>query len=155
MHAPIRNSLVTRAILVFSICFSGAAIFFLAGCGRSTSDSNASSSPSPGADATVAGAMLRAEPNPVPAGDKAGATTITWQTADDTIGDVYVADSGGERLFASGAKGSQEAPWIRPGSTTFRLCRHADHALLAQLTVTMPDARSASAPATPLVTGSP
>ena len=63
---------------------------------------------------------------------------ITWDTGSNAVGDVYVGTAGNEKLFASGPKGSQDAPWIAPGSTEFRLYNHADHKLLAQLTVTMP-----------------
>jgi hypothetical protein len=145
MRAPIRNSLVTRAILVFSICFSGAAIF-LAGCGRSTSDSSATSSPTPGAGATAASAMLRAEPNPVPPGDGTGTTTISWQTGDGTPGEVYVVTTPEEKLFARGSAGSSVAPWIGNGSTQFRLYNQDHSKVLAQLTVTRPSESTSTTP---------
>jgi hypothetical protein len=106
-----------------------------------------SSSPKP---ADVPGAILAASPNPVPAVPSPGKTTITWNCGSDDAADVYVISPAGEKLFAAGAKGSQEAPWISPGSTTFQLRRHSDNATLAELKVTMP-----GAPASPSVTSSP
>lgn len=89
--------------------------------------------------------LLRADPNPVPGGTVTGKTTITWHAGRGAVGDVYAGTAGSERLFASGPRGSQDARWIKPGSTEFRLYRHSDHKLLAQLTVTM---LSATAPPT-------
>jgi hypothetical protein len=89
------------------------------------------------AEINAAGVLLRADPNPVPGGTATGTTTIIWYAGRGTVGDVYAGAAGSERLFASGARGSQDARWIKPGSTEFRLYRHGDHKLLAQLTVTM------------------
>lgn len=109
-------------------------------------------------DATSAGVVLRADPNPVPGGTVMGKTTITWDAGrDDAAGDVYAGAAGSEKLFASGPKGSQDARWIKPGSTEFRLYSHFDHTLLAQLTVTMlsADASTSSPTATPVPSPSP
>jgi hypothetical protein len=110
---------------------------FVIGCDRPASDSTPSSSATPRTEATAAGVVLRANPNPVPGGTVVGKTTVTWDTGSNAAGDVYVGTAGNEKLFASGLKGSQDAPWIKPGSTEFRLYNHADHKLIAQLTVTM------------------
>lgn len=109
-------------------------------CDRPTaSDATTASSPTSAKVTAAAGVILRADPNPVLSGNPDGKTTITWDTgSSNAAGDVYVVAGGKETLFASGAKGSQEAPWIKPGSTEFRLYNQADHKLLAQLTVTMP-----------------
>lgn len=125
---------------------------FVIGCDRpAASDATtASLSPTPRIESRSTGSSLRADPNPVPVGTPNGKTTITWDTGSDAVGDVYVADAGNERLFASGAKGSQDAPWIPPGSTEFRLYGQSDHKLLAQLTVTMRSSDSISSPSSTL-----
>ena len=80
------------------------------------------------------GAYLEATPNPVPAaGDGPGTTTITWGTGDDSWGQVYVSmDGGQEKLFAEGAKGVEEAPWIFAGATYYKFDLYAgtDHTML-------------------------
>lgn len=78
---------------------------------------------------------LTASPNPVPAGEGRGLTTISWNSVD---GKVYVSTNGREeRLFGGSPRGSQQANWIEPGVTyEFRLY-NADHKLLlAKVTVT-------------------
>ena len=65
-------------------------------------------------EATAAGVVLRADPNPVPGGTVTGKTTITWDAGRDAVGDVYAGAAGSEKLFASGPKGSQDARWIKP-----------------------------------------
>jgi hypothetical protein len=78
---------------------------------------------------------LSASPNPVPAGEGPGQTTVSWKSVD---GKVYVSTNGRkERLFADSPLGSQQASWIEAGSThEFRLY-NADHKeLLAKVTVT-------------------
>jgi hypothetical protein len=104
-------------------------------------------------EATAAGVVLRADPNPVPGGTVTGKTTITWDAGRDAVGDVYTGTAGSEKLFASGPKGAQDARWIKPGLTEFRLYSHFDHTLLAQLTVTMlsPAASPAGSPGAPPV----
>ena len=77
---------------------------------------------------------LTASPNPVPAGDELGQTTISWKSVD---GKVYVSTNGREEvLFADIPRGSQQANWIKSGTThEFRLY-NADHTqLLAKVTV--------------------
>jgi len=112
---------------------------FLNSCDRPAApDSTAPSASTSPNDAAVAGVVLRADPNPVPVGNPNGSTTITWDTGSDAVGEVYVVRAGNEKLFASAPKGSQNAPWIQPGSNEFKLYSQADHKLLAQLTVTMP-----------------
>jgi hypothetical protein len=109
---------------------------------RAQSPRPASASP---VAASPSAASLTANPNPVAGGTATGKTTITWQTGAVAAGDVYVVMAGKETLFASGPKGSQDAPWIKPGTTEFRLYNHADHKLLAQLTVTMISSKSSAA----------
>ncbi|HKP03520.1 MAG TPA: hypothetical protein VJU77_09200 [Chthoniobacterales bacterium] len=117
----------------------------------------APSAPTALIEAASAGVVLRADPNPLPGGTVTGKTTIIWDAGPGTLGDVYTGTSGSERLFASAPNGSQEARWIKPGSTEFRLYSHADHRLLAQLIVTMPspDAASIKPSGTPMPPASP
>jgi hypothetical protein len=78
---------------------------------------------------------LSASPNPVPASEGRGLTTISWNSVD---GKVYVSTNGREeRLFGGSPRGSQQANWIEAGSTyEFRLY-DADHKLLLEkVTVT-------------------
>jgi hypothetical protein len=78
---------------------------------------------------------LSASPNPVPAGEGLGQTTISWKSVD---GKVYVSTNGREELLFGGSpRGSEQANWIEAGSTyEFRLY-NADHKqLLAKVTVT-------------------
>jgi hypothetical protein len=78
---------------------------------------------------------LSASPNPVPADEGPGLTTISWKSVD---GKVYVSTNGQEEvLFADAPRGSELADWIEAGSTyEFRLY-NADHKQLqARLTVT-------------------
>lgn len=76
---------------------------------------------------------LSASPNPVPAGDNPGETTISWNG-----GSVYVSmDSGEEVLFADLRQGSKVASWIRTGSSyEFRIYSSDHTELLTKLTVT-------------------
>jgi hypothetical protein len=148
MHTITRQRLFAKIRLAAAICMVAAA-FFIAGCGRPDSDSTVASSPSPGTDAKATVVILRADPNPVPAGDGTGTTTITWQTGDQSVGEVYVWDGTGERLFARGSQGSSVAPWIGTGSTEFRLYNSQDHGkVLARLVVNRP-AAAKGASATP------
>ena len=78
---------------------------------------------------------LSASPNPVLGGEGDGQTTISWKSVD---GKVYVSTNGcEERLFADLPRGSQEANWIKTGSTyEFRLYDIDHKELLATVTVT-------------------
>jgi hypothetical protein len=67
---------------------------------------------------------IQATPNPVPAGPGSGKTKITWSTKGSLpMVKVYVSENGQpETVFAQGAEGSVEAPWIGAGTTyEFRL----------------------------------
>jgi hypothetical protein len=78
---------------------------------------------------------LNAYPNPVPAGEGRGQTTLTWNSVD---GKIYVSVNGGdEMLFAGSPRGSQNAHWIDAGSSyEFRLYGSDHKKLLATVTVT-------------------
>ena len=81
---------------------------------------------------------LTANPNPVPAGEGPGTTTISWDTADGSIGRIYVSvNRGQELLFADGRRSSASACWIETGSEyEFRLYNSDHTELLAKVTVT-------------------
>jgi hypothetical protein len=78
---------------------------------------------------------LDASPNPVPAGNGPGKTTIIWDSVD---GKIYVSVNGGdEMLFAGSPRGQQEANWIEAGlSYEFRLYGSDHKHLLAKVVVT-------------------
>ena len=83
--------------------------------------------------------MLSASPNPVPAGSTPGRTKIKWSTGLSPTAEVYVSTNGEpEVLFATGAEGSLEAPWIQTGMTyEFRLYAGNEHKnVLARVVVT-------------------
>jgi hypothetical protein len=82
---------------------------------------------------------ISADPNPVPAAGKFGKTTVTWNTGNGSVGEVYISHSGqSEKRFAGNrSKGSLEAPWIGKGVYEFRLYAGKDHKdLLARVQVT-------------------
>jgi hypothetical protein len=105
--------------------------------GSSNDDANYASSAAPGVRTAPS---ITASPNPVPAGtEKFGTTTITWDTGDGSIGEVYVSVNGAaERLFAGNrSKGTLAAPWIGKGEHDFRLYAGTQHkTLLASVRVT-------------------
>src|SRR5947207_5932699 len=78
---------------------------------------------------------LSASPNPVPAGEGPGQTTISWNSVD---GKVYVSTNGREELlFAGSPRGSQQANWIDASSSyEFRLYNSDHSKLLAKVTAT-------------------
>jgi len=79
-----------------------------------------------------------ANPNPVPAGEGPGKTTVSWDTVDGSIGRIYVSvNRGQELLFADGRRSSASAHWIETGSKyEFRLYNRDHTELLANVTVT-------------------
>ena len=81
---------------------------------------------------------LSASPNPVPAGEGPGKTTVSWDTADGSIGKVFVSiNEGQEVLFADGRRGSAPAHWIETGSNyEFRLYNSDHSELLIKIAVT-------------------
>jgi hypothetical protein len=133
---PLIASGISWAALALCLIFGGV---FITSCDRPTASdaTTASASPTPRSESATTGVVLRADPNPVPPGNPNGTTTVTWDTGGNDVGEVYVMDAKKEKLFATGAKGSQEAPWITPDSTEFRLYNQADHKLLAKIKVTM------------------
>jgi tRNA (mo5U34)-methyltransferase len=82
--------------------------------------------------------LLSASPNPVPASEGPGKTTVSWDTADGRIGRIFLSVNGGaEALFADGRRGSAPAHWIETGSNyEFRLYNLDHTELLAKVAVT-------------------
>jgi 2-polyprenyl-3-methyl-5-hydroxy-6-metoxy-1,4-benzoquinol methylase len=80
---------------------------------------------------------LSAFPNPVPAGDGAGETTISWDTADGSLGKIYVSVNGNEELlFADSRRGTAVANWIHKDSNYEFCLYNSDHTeLLAKVVV--------------------
>jgi hypothetical protein len=78
---------------------------------------------------------LSASPNPVPAGEGPGKTTIFWNSVD---GKIYVSENGrDEVLFAASPRGSQDANWIDARSNyEFRLYDSDHTKLLNKVLVT-------------------
>lgn len=87
---------------------------------------------------TKAAPTLTAFPNPLPAGNGMGRTTISWNTVIAADGKVYVSvDGRGESLFASSRQGSAAANWIEAGHTyEFRLYDSDHKEILAKALVT-------------------
>jgi hypothetical protein len=81
---------------------------------------------------------IMALPNPLPAGKEAGKTTISWNTGDGSVGEVYVSTNGGEEsLFATSRQDSAVANWIQTGTDyEFRLYNSDHTELLAKVGVT-------------------
>jgi hypothetical protein len=115
----------------------GLALVMLSGCGGSQSPL-----PAGGQGGNLAtGPTISADPNPVPAptSGKFGKTTVTWNTGNGSVGEVYVVHNGqSEKRFAGNrSKGALEAPWIGNGVYEFRLYAGKDHKdLLAKVEVT-------------------
>jgi hypothetical protein len=82
--------------------------------------------------------ILSANPDPVPPGDEVGKTMISWDTADGSIGRIFVSVNGGQEiLFADGRRGYAPAHWIETGSNyEFRLYNSDHTELLAKVSVT-------------------
>ena len=81
--------------------------------------------------------QISAFPNPVPACEKMGTTTIRWDAADAGDGKVYVSTNGQEEsLFAGGRQGVATADWIQAGSNyEFRLYDSSHARLLDKVCV--------------------
>ncbi len=83
--------------------------------------------------------LITANPNPVPAGEGDGKTTVSWDTGDGSVVDVYLSvDNGPEKLFGRHSKNSIEAPWIGAGPVyEFRAYKGEEHKeLLGSVKVT-------------------
>ena len=74
----------------------------------------------------------------MPGGEGLGKTTVSWDTADGSIGRIFVSVNGGaEALFSDGCRGSAVADWIEAGNNyEFRLYNSDYTELLAKASVT-------------------
>jgi hypothetical protein len=71
---------------------------------------------------TSSAPVIIATPDHVPVTDQPGSTEISWDTGNGSVGFVFVTASDRKPvLFATGARGSRAAPWIRGGSYAFEL----------------------------------
>src|SRR4051812_10457434 len=91
-----RNRLLT-ARMAWRAIISLVAVLFLAGCGRDSAPSADQTAAQPTAAAIAeqqkdVGTVLRAVPNPVPAGNAPAKTTIIWQTGSDSEADIFYFD---------------------------------------------------------------
>lgn len=84
-------------------------------------------------------ARITASPNPVPAGEAIGKTSISWACVDGPDCAVYVTrDADTEVLLGTGSEGSSIADWIQTGSAyQFQLYSDQQRSkLLGSVTVT-------------------
>ncbi len=80
--------------------------------------------PAAGSDAgkSSGAPAIRASPDHVTVAGGSGSTEISWDTGNGSVGFVFVTASDRKPvLFASGAKGSRVAPWIRARNYAFEL----------------------------------
>jgi len=82
--------------------------------------------------------VITAKPEHVTVARESGSTEIQWDTGNGSAGFVFVTASGRKPvLFATGAKGSLVAPWIRAGNYLFELYSDDERrTLLAAVTAT-------------------
>src|SRR4051812_30718047 len=114
INSPGLRSSTIGAVLVLAACLvvsgSGAA----EPKGAEPSQTSADSKPRPPEKTT---AWIRSTPNPVPVESDQRTTTVSWDTCDQSMAQVYLLVEGKpEQLFAAGTRGSQDVAWIRTGS---------------------------------------
>jgi len=90
--------------------------------------------------------VITAKPEHVTVARESGSTEIQWDTGNGSAGFVFVTASDRKPvLFATGAKGSLVAPWIRAGNYLFELYSDEERrTLLAAVTVSGVTEREAS-----------
>jgi len=90
--------------------------------------------------------VITAKPEHMPVTRESGSTEIQWDTGNGSAGFVFVTASDHKTvLFATGAKGSLVAPWIRAGDYLFELYGDKERrTLLASVTVSGTPEREAS-----------
>jgi hypothetical protein len=93
--------------------------------------------------------VITAKPEHVTVARESGSTEIQWDTGNGSAGFVFVtANDRKPVLFATGAKGSLVAPWIRAGNYLFELYSDDERrTLLAAVTVSGTPKTEASPPA--------
>ena len=81
---------------------------------------------------------ITATPERVKVSDRFAGTDIAWNTADGSLGFVFVAANGRPPVVvATGKEGSRVISWIRRGTYVFELYQDAERrTLLATVTVT-------------------
>jgi hypothetical protein len=112
------------SVIITSLLIASA--FVLAGCGDMDDNDTGNANKATATSSVPSKGLIKADPNPVPAGTgELGKTKISWNTKTD-MGpvSVFVSTNGEpEAKFAeSGQEGSSEAPWIQAsGVYDFRL----------------------------------
>jgi len=99
------------------------------------------------------GPRIVATPNPVPHSEGFGKSTISWDSGDGSLVQVYVSVNGqAERLFGEAPKGKQDVDWIgQSAAYRFQMYKSTVHnKSLAELVV-----RQAGTPAGPSLTAKP
>lgn len=107
----------------------------IAGCDRKAA--NDVSPPPDAPNPATKAPLITASPNPVPAGDGFGTTTITWNSGGPWA-QVFISQDGkpDTTMFGQGARATGDAPWIQTGHTyEFRLFAGKDHKQLLDKTV--------------------
>jgi hypothetical protein len=127
------------ASLSSPIAVLAAILLLFPGCKPSNEAPNVADNARQAASPAATSASISASPNPVPAGNGNGTTTIKWTTGDGSMGQIYVtSEPGEETLFAGAPEGSTDAPWIQSDKTyEFRLYAGSEHRkVLATIAVT-------------------
>jgi hypothetical protein len=131
-RSRLKLGLLALPALLINVCFV-LALLLLAPCASSAQ----TSTQTPDIPTTPDNNHVAATLNWTPA--DSGAVWITWNTGDNSEGEVFVsADGEAEKLFAKGTAGYSEASWLKPGSAyEFRLYSGTEpRILLATLKVT-------------------
>jgi len=117
------GTLIARSSIALVVCFLA-----LDGCHSSKRPTTSSTQ----THEITGAASLSASPNPVPAGSpdqELGKTTISWNTGDSSVGDVYVKmNRAPEVLVGRGQSGTIQINWIGFDSLyEFRLYTKRNH----------------------------
>jgi hypothetical protein len=135
MHSPanVQNIKVNkagsrRAATIVAGCFLLLTLLFVAACKDDEGDTVGNKSATPAATQDIASTpskgLIKADPNPIPAGAGLGKTKISWNTQTDGPVTITVSTNGEPEVnFSGGEKeGAMEAPWIQAGASyDFRL----------------------------------
>ena len=102
------------AVAACLVLYSGTLSSVLGGLAQNVSDSNS--------ERVSRAPVITAKPELVTLTNGTGSTEIDWDTGNGSMGFVFVTEEGGKaRAFASGAQGTQVAPWIGKQSYVFEL----------------------------------
>lgn len=95
----------------------------------------------------LAAPVITAKPESVTLTGESGSTEIQWDTGNGSIGFVFVTGTDQRPgLFATGAKGSQVAPWIQAGKYVFELYGDQDRRTLLTKVIVTGNAETETAP---------